>query len=81
MHEPASGQCRGEDRPLWDVMPNNAQQFRDRARDCLNVAKGTRNEADRTILEDMAVELEAEARKIDAEEAGERRTDGSEEGR
>lgn len=50
-------------------MPDDAQRFRDRARDCLNVAKSTKNEADRTILEDMAAELEAEAKRIDAEEA------------
>ena len=50
-------------------MPDSAKRFRDRARDCLNVAKGARHEADRTILEDMAAELEAEAKKIDAEDA------------
>jgi hypothetical protein len=50
-------------------MPNDAQRFRDRARDCLNVAKGARTVADRSILEDIAAELEAEAKIIDAEEA------------
>lgn len=48
-------------------MPNDSQRLRDRARDCLNVAKGAKHQADRTILEDMAAELEAEADKIDAE--------------
>ena len=49
-------------------MPNgDAQQLR--ARDCLNVSKSTSNEANRTILEDVAADLEAEAKKIDAEEA------------
>lgn len=49
-------------------MPDTATRFRERARDCLNVAKGTRHEADRIVLEEMAAELEAEAKKIDAEE-------------
>jgi hypothetical protein len=48
---------------------DSAQRFRDRARDCLNIAKGTRHEADRTILEDMAAELVAEANKVDADDA------------
>jgi hypothetical protein len=50
-------------------MPNDAQRFRDRARDCLNIAKSTKHEADRTLLEDMAAELEIEAKMIEAEQA------------
>ena len=49
-------------------MADSAKRFRDRARDCLNVAKDTRHDADRIILEEMAAELEAEAKKIDAAE-------------
>lgn len=49
-------------------MPDPASRFRERDRDCLNVAKGARHEADRIILEEMAAELEAEAKKIEAEE-------------
>ena len=52
------------------AMSNDAQRLRNHARDCLNVAKGTRDEAERAMLEDMAAELEAEATKIDAETAG-----------
>ena len=50
-------------------MPDDAQRFRDRARDCLNVAKGTKHEADRIILEEMAADLVAEAKRIEAEKA------------
>ena len=49
-------------------MSPDAERFRQRARDCLNVAKGTHLLADRTVLEEMADELSAEADKIDAEE-------------
>jgi len=51
-------------------MPTNAdaQRFRDRARDCLNIAKSTRNQADKEMLEDMAAELQAEAKRIDAQD-------------
>ena len=55
-------------------MGDDAKRFHDRARDCLNVAKGARHEADRIILEEMAAELEAEAKKIDAEEAAKSKT-------
>ncbi len=55
-------------------MGDGAKRFHDRARDCLNVAKGARHEADRIILEEMAAELEAEAKKIDAEEAAKSKT-------
>jgi hypothetical protein len=48
-------------------MPTDAGRFRNRAKDCLNIAKGTRHEADRIILEEIAAELEAEAKLIDAD--------------
>ena len=55
-------------------MGDDAKRFHDRARDCLNVAKRARHQADRIILEEMAAELEAEAKKIDAEEAAKSKT-------
>jgi hypothetical protein len=50
-------------------MTSAASHFRDRARDCLNLSKGARNEADRIMLEEIAEDLEAEAKRIDAGEA------------
>ena len=50
-------------------MGERAERFRDLARDCLNLAKGARHEADRIMLEDIAAELVAEAKLIDGEEA------------
>jgi len=49
-------------------VPDDAKRFRDRARDCRNVASGTKYEVDRRMLEDMAVELDAEADIIEAED-------------
>jgi hypothetical protein len=48
-------------------MSDDAKRFRDRARDCRNIAIGTKYEVDRQMLEDMAAELESEADQIDAE--------------
>ena len=59
---------------VWPLMGDDAKRFHDRARDCLNVAKGARHQADRIILEEMAAELEAEAKRIDAEEAAKSKT-------
>ena len=47
----------------------DAQDFRDRARDCRALAKGARTEIDATMLEDIAAELEMEADRIMAEKA------------
>ena len=55
-------------------MGEQGDHFRRRARDCLNLAKGARTKADRAMLEDITAELEAEAKKIDAEEEAGRPT-------
>ena len=49
-------------------MPDNAKRFRARAIDCRALAKSARNQIDATMLEDIAAELDSEARKIEAEE-------------
>jgi len=49
------------------AMPNDAQRLRERALTCRNLAKSARSEVDASILEDMAAELEDEARLIDLE--------------
>jgi len=49
-------------------MPRQAIRFRDRARDCRALAKGARSEADATMLEDIAAELEAAADKMDGQQ-------------
>jgi hypothetical protein len=48
--------------PIDDV-----RRLRDAARDCLNVSKNVQGDADKAMLEDMAAELEAEAKRIEAE--------------
>jgi hypothetical protein len=53
-------------------MSADAKRFRDRAIDCRAVAKGTRSAIDAALLEEIAAELDEEAKKIDAEEAIER---------
>lgn len=53
-------------------MSFTAQHFRDRALDCRNLAKSARSEVDATMLEDIAFEMEEEARQIDAAEAARR---------
>lgn len=53
------------------AMGQDSQRYRDRARDCLNISKSTRHQADRIILEEMAAELDAEAKRLEREEAGE----------
>jgi hypothetical protein len=49
-------------------MSEDAKRFRQRAVDCRAIASGTKNQADATLLEEMADELDAEADKIDSEE-------------
>ena len=49
-------------------MSATATRFRKRARDCLNLSKGARQRADRIMLEEIAADLEAEAKKIEGEE-------------
>ena len=45
------------------------KQFRKRALDLRNLAKGARNEADQAMLEDIAADLDAEARGLEAAKA------------
>jgi hypothetical protein len=52
-------------------MADDAKRFRDRARDCRNLAKSARDVADAAMLEEIAEEWDDEARKIGAEEADE----------
>jgi hypothetical protein len=49
-------------------MPFSQTQLRNRARDCRNIAKSTKSQVDRTMLEEIGYELEQEARKIAREE-------------
>jgi hypothetical protein len=49
----------------------DAPRFRDRARDCRNLAKSARSSIDAAMLEDIAAELDEEADKIDAAEVDE----------
>ena len=46
--------------------------LRDRALDCRNLAKSARSDVDAAMLEDIASEMEDEARRIDAKEAANR---------
>lgn len=46
-------------------MSYDAQRFRDRARDCMNLAKGARSDVDAAMLEEIAAELLEEADRID----------------
>jgi hypothetical protein len=47
-------------------MPDDAQRYRNRARDCRALAKSARSEVDAAMLEEIAEELDDEARKIEA---------------
>jgi len=48
-------------------MPYDAKRFRDRARECRALAKSARTNVDAGLLEEIAEELDGEARKIEAE--------------
>ena len=50
-------------------MSDDAKRFRNRARDCRALSENARNEADRQMLAEIADELDAEAARIEAEEA------------
>ena len=50
-------------------MSEDAKRFRDRANDCRVLAKSARYEMDAAMLEEIAAELDEEARRIEAEEA------------
>lgn len=47
-------------------MMRNPKHLRERARDCLNLSKSAGSDADRTILEDIAAEMNATAKTIQA---------------
>jgi hypothetical protein len=48
-------------------MSDDAKHFRNRASDCRALSKGARNQVDKAMLEDIADQLDEEARKIDAD--------------
>jgi hypothetical protein len=48
-------------------MSHDAKRFRDRATDCRALAKSARTEDDAAMLEEIADELDEEARKIESE--------------
>jgi hypothetical protein len=50
-------------------MPDDAKRFRDRAVDCRALAKSARYQTDAEMLEEIAEELDDEARRIEREEA------------
>ena len=50
-------------------MLNDAERFRGRAKDCRRLAADASNVEDRRILSEMADELDAEADRIEAEDA------------
>ena len=50
-------------------MSDQAQRFRERAIDCRALSKCAANHVDAAMLEEVADELDAEAAKLDAEEA------------
>ena len=48
-------------------MMRSPKHLRDRARDCLNLAKSARTKVDKSILEDIAAEMNARAAAIEGE--------------
>jgi len=54
-------------------VPDNAKRFRARAIDCRALAKSARNQIDAGMLEDIAAELDAEPRRLEAKAAAGRR--------
>lgn len=50
-------------------MTDEAERFRKRANDCRRLAGDARDEGARRTLSEMAVELDAEADRVDQEEA------------
>lgn len=69
LEEHRSGKGTPAPGSAFSIMPDDAQRFRERAINCRAVAQGTRNQTDSALLEDMAAELDAEADRIDQEEA------------
>lgn len=55
---------------MFRLMSYDAQRFRDRARDCMNLAKSARSDVDAAMLEEMAAELLEEADRIEVADGG-----------
>lgn len=51
-------------------MSDDVKRFRDHATNCRALSKSARNDVDRTMLEELADDMDAEANRIDAEERG-----------
>ena len=49
-------------------MPDDAKRFHNRASECRALAKSARTKTDAALLEEIAAELEVEARRIEAEQ-------------
>lgn len=56
-------------------MSDEAKRFRQRAFDCRELAKGARDPRDQQLLADLAMDLDEEADRIDAEEEAKRNGD------
>lgn len=56
-------------------MKSDAEAFRNRARECRNLADGTKDGRMRQELRDLAKDLDEEASKIEGEQAAERNED------
>lgn len=52
-----------------DPVMRSPKHLRERARDCLNLSKGVRTSADRTLLEDIAAEMIVTAARIEFDQA------------
>jgi hypothetical protein len=48
-------------------MMRSPKHLRERARDCLNISKSVGTSAERSLLEDIAAEMNATAARIDAD--------------
>ena len=48
-------------------MMRDPKHLRERGRDCLNLSKSLRNDAERSILEDIAAEMSAAAARLEDE--------------
>lgn len=48
-------------------MMRSPKHLRERARDCLNLSKSARTDADKSILEDIAAEMNATAARIEGD--------------
>jgi hypothetical protein len=51
-------------------MPDDPKRFRDRAKECRAIAKGARSQADAALLEQIAEQMDDEARLIENQSRG-----------